>query len=218
MIEFTLADIVLNLIKASVWTIVLSLVSFVGGSIVGLLILLMRTSRLQVLRNLSAGFIKLFQGTPLLMQLFLAFFGIALMGVSVPAWMAAGLALILWTAAFLAEIWRGCVEALPRGQWEASSSLAMSFTQQMRYVVLPQALRIAIPPTVGFCIQIVKGTSLTSIIGFVEVAKAASNLANATLAPLPVYATTAIIYFALCFPISKFSRKLERDFNVAHQH
>ncbi len=128
---------------------------------------------------------------------------------------AASLALTLWTGAFLAEIWRGCVEAVPRGQWEASASLAMSFFETMRHVVLPQAARIAVAPTVGFSVQVVKGTALASIIGFVEVTKAGSMLNNATFRPFLVYSLVALIYFALCFPLSVTARRLERKFHAA---
>ena len=132
--------------------------------------------------------------------------------------LAASIALILWTASFLAEIWRGCVEAIPKGQWEASASLGMGRLQQMRHVILPQALRIAVPPTVGFSVQVVKGTSLTSIIGFTELAKAGQVIANATFAPFTVYGFVALIYFVLCFPLSKSSQFLERKLNVAHRN
>ncbi|WP_020181214.1 amino acid ABC transporter permease [Methylopila sp. M107] len=218
MIEFTTWDIVRNLLLAARWTVILSLVAFIGGSIAGLAILFLRISKRKAARVFASGYIELFQGTPLLMQLFLSFFGLSLLGVEVPAWLAAGLALILWTASFLAEIWRGCVEAIPKGQWEASSSLGMGRLQQMRHVILPQALKIAVPPTVGFSVQVVKGTSLTSIIGFTELAKAGQVLANATFAPFTVYGFVALIYFALCFPLSKSSQFLERKLNVAHRN
>jgi polar amino acid transport system permease protein len=218
MIEFTFWDILRNLLLATRWTILLSLVSFVGGGIVGLMIMFMRTSRIRPLNLLARGYIELFQGTPLLMQLFLAFFGLALLGINVPAWLAAGLTLILWTAAFLAEIWRGCVEAVPKGQWEASASLAMRRVQQMRYVILPQALRVAVPPTVGFSVQVIKGTALTSIIGFIELTKAGTAVTNATFQPFLVYGLVALIYFALCWPLSKSSQVLERKLNVAHNN
>jgi polar amino acid transport system permease protein len=218
MIEFTFWDILRNLLLATRWTILLSLVSFVGGGIVGLMIMFMRTSRSRPLNLLARGYIELFQGTPLLMQLFLAFFGLALLGINVPAWLAAGLTLILWTAAFLAEIWRGCVEAVPKGQWEASASLAMGRIQQMRYVILPQAMRVAVPPTVGFSVQVIKGTALTSIIGFVELTKAGTAVTNATFQPFLVYGLVALIYFALCWPLSKSSQVLERKLNVAHNN
>ena len=217
MSDFTTWDIIRNLLLAARWTIVLSLVSFVGGGIVGGLILFARTARSTWLRRMAAGYIELFQGTPLLMQLFLAFFGLGLFGIDVPAWLAATVALTFWTASFLAEIWRGCVEAIAKGQWEASSSLAMGYLQQMRHVILPQALRIAIPPTVGFSVQVVKGTSLTSIIGFVELSKAGTIVTNATFQPFTVYGFVALIYFALCWPLSKSSQILERKLNVAHR-
>ena len=218
MIEFSSWDIVRNLLLAARWTVLLSLVAFAGGGIVGLLVLLMRTGKRPWARRLTQAYIELFQGTPLLMQLFLAFFGLALFGIEVPAWLAAGLALTFWTSAFLAEIWRGCVEAIPRGQWEASGSLAMNYVQQMRYVVLPQALRIAVAPTVGFGVQVIKGTALASIIGFTELSKAGTMIVNATFQPFTVYAAVALMYFALCWPLSQYSKMLERKFHAAHRH
>ena len=218
MTQFTTWDIVRNLLIAAEWTVLLSLVAFLGGAVVGALALYARTSKSPAARRLAIGYIELFQGTPLLMQLFLSFFGLSLLGLNVPPWLAAGLSLILWTGAFLAEIWRGCVEAIAKGQWEASSSLAMSYFEQMRHVILPQALRIAVPPTVGFSVQVVKATALTSIIGFVELSKAATMITNATFQPFVVYGVAALIYFALCWPLSKSSQLLERKLNVAHRN
>lgn len=218
MIEFTTWDILRNLLLATRWTILLSIVSFVGGGLVGGILLFMRIGRSRALRIVSKYYVELFQGTPLLMQLFLAFFGLGLVGIDVPAWLAAGVALILWSAAFLTEIWRGCVESITKGQWEASASLGMGYLQQMRYVILPQALKIAIPPTVGFSVQVVKGTSLTSIIGFIELSKAGTMVTNATFMPFTVYGLVALIYFALCWPLSKSSQILERKLNVAHRN
>jgi polar amino acid transport system permease protein len=218
MIEFSTWDILRNLLLATRWTILLSLVSFAGGGAVGLLLLLLRISKRKAAKVLARYYIQLFQGTPLLMQLFIAFFGLGLFGINVPAWLAAGLALILWTASFLAEIWRGCVESITKGQWEASASLGMGRLQQMRYVIFPQALKIAVPPTVGFSVQVVKGTALTSIIGFVELSKAGTVVTNATFQPFTVYGFVALIYFALCWPLSRSSQILERKLNVAHRN
>lgn len=149
------------------------------------------------------------------MQLFIIFFGLSLLGLDVSPWLAAAAGLTLFTSAYLAEIWRGCVESLPKGQWEASASLAMSYTQQMRHVILPQALRIAIAPTVGFSVQVIKGTAVASIIGFAELTKTGSMLANATFQPLLVFALVAVGYFALCYPLSLYAKRLERKFHVA---
>jgi polar amino acid transport system permease protein len=150
------------------------------------------------------------------MQLFLAYFGLALFGVNTSAWVAAAVALTLYTSAFLTEIWRGCVNAVPKGQWEASASLALSFGEQLRWVILPQALKIAIPPTVGFLVQVIKGTALASVIGFVELTKAGTMISNATFRPFMVYSCVAILYFVLCFPVSMVARRLERQMNRGH--
>jgi polar amino acid transport system permease protein len=214
MADFSFWVIFSNLLWATRWTVLLSLIAFSCGGIVGLAILFMRVSRIRALEIGTGIFIEFFQGTPLLMQLFLFFFGLALFGIDVSPWLAASLALTLWTAAFLAEIWRGCVDAIPKGQWEASSSLALTFTEQMRYVILPQAMKIAIPPTVGFSVQVVKGTALASIIGFVELTKAGTMLNNATFRPFLVYSLVALIYFCLCFPLSWFAKYLEGKSDV----
>jgi polar amino acid transport system permease protein len=216
MVDFTLWDIVRNLGLAARWTVALSLLAFVGGGLVGLALLLARLAKWPGVAAFVGAYVQLFQGTPLLMQLFLAYFGLALLGLEVSAWAAAALALTLYTSAFLAEIWRGCVEAIPRGQWEAADSLALSFGEKMRHVIGPQALRIAVPPTVGFLVQVIKGTALASVIGFIELTKAGTMIANATFQPFTVYACVALAYFALCWPVSAASRRLERK--LAHGH
>lgn len=214
MVDFSTWDIVRNLLLALRWTVLLSLLAFVGGGLVGLLLLVFRMTGKRWLSRLIAGYVELFQGTPLLMQLFLAYFGLSLFGLQLSPWIAAGLALTLYTSAFLTEIWRGCVNSVPKGQWEASSSLALNYTEQLRYVILPQAFRVAIPPTVGFLVQVVKGTALASLIGFVELTKAGTMIANATFEPFLVYGWVALLYFLLCYPISLYARSLEGRFNA----
>lgn len=216
MVDFSLWDILRNLALAARWTVVLSLIAFIGGGLVGLALL---TARLGGGRNTGyavAGYVQLFQGTPLLMQLFLAYFGLGLLGLNVSPWVAAGLALTLYASAFLAEIWRGCVDSIPRGQWEAADSLALSFGEKLRHVVGPQALRIAVAPTVGFLVQVIKGTALASVIGFIELTKAGTMITNATFKPFTVYACVALMYFALCWPISAWSKRLERKLRREH--
>src|SRR5574343_1587267 len=212
MVDFTLWDILRNLALAARWTVALSLIAFIGGGLVGAALLAMRLARWPGAERGVALYVQVFQGTPLLMQLFLAYFGLALLGLNVSAWVAAGLALTLYTSAFLTEIWRGCVDAIPKGQWEAADSLALSFGEKMRHVIGPQALRIAVPPTVGFLVQVIKGTALASVIGFIELTKAGTMITNATFRPFTVYACVALMYFALCWPVSAASRKLERSF------
>ena len=210
MVDFTLWDIYRNLLLAARWTVALSSIAFVGGGLVGLALLAARLARWRGAGAAVAAYVQVFQGTPLLMQLFLAYFGLALFGVDVSAWVAAGAALTLYASAYLTEIWRGCVDAIPRGQWEAADSLALSFGEKLRHVVGPQALRIAVAPTVGFLVQVIKGTALASVIGFVELTKAGTMITNATFRPFTTYACVASMYFALCWPISALSRRLER--------
>ncbi|WP_026144973.1 amino acid ABC transporter permease [Pseudomonas asplenii] len=215
MMDFTFWDILNNLLTGLQWTLVLSLVAFLGGGLLGLLVMVLRISEKPLLRGLARAYIELFQGTPLLMQLFMVFFGVALLGVDISPWLAAAIALTLFTAAYLAEIWRGCVESIARGQWEASASLALNRYEQLRHVILPQALRIAVAPTVGFSVQVIKGTAVTSIIGFTELTKTGGMLANATFEPFMVYGLVAVGYFLLCYPLSLSARYLERRLHVA---
>lgn len=208
--EFTFWDILRNLLLAARWTILLSVAGFIGGSAAGLLLLLLRISRNRAVSRSARLYIEVFQGTPLLMQLFLVFFGLPLLGLNVQPWVAAGVGLTLSASAYLAEIWRGCVEAIPAGQWDAAAALGLHRFRQFRLVILPQALRIAVPPTVGFFVQLVKGTALTSIIGFNELLRTSNVINNATFAPFTVYGVVALIYFVLCFPLTTLSRWLER--------
>ncbi|MCG6228683.1 amino acid ABC transporter permease [Vibrio furnissii] len=213
--QFTDWDIFRSLLMAARWTVALSLIAFVGGGLLGLLITLLRSTRHSVFTGVIKLYVELFQGTPLLMQLFLAFFGLSLVGVEVSAWTAAVLSLTLFSSAFFHDIWRGCIESLPKGQWEACRTLGLSYLQTMRYIIAPQAARLAIAPTVGFSVQIVKGTALASIIGFVELTKAGTMLNNATFQPFKVFALVALLYFAICFPLSALARYLETRNHVA---
>jgi polar amino acid transport system permease protein len=217
MVEFTLWDIARNLLLAARWTVLLSLIAFVCGGLVGFALLAMRVSPLPWLRRAVSVYVELFQGTPLLMQLFLAFFGLPLLGVDVSPWTAAIVTLTLYTSAYLVDIWRGCVEAVPRGQWAAGASLGMTFGQQLRYIVWPQAKKIAVAPTVGFLVQVVKSTALTSIIGFTELTKTGTMITNAAFRPFPIYGMVALIYFAMCFPLTWYARALEKRQKVG-QH
>ncbi|SMF86877.1 amino acid ABC transporter membrane protein 2, PAAT family [Azospirillum oryzae] len=199
----------LFLLSAVQWTLMLSVIAFVGGGIVGLFVALGRTADVKPVRWLANGYIQIFQGTPLLMQLFLVFFGATVIGIDMSPWVAAAVGLTLNTSAFLGEIWRGCIQSVPRGQWEAASSLGLRYPGLMRYVILPQAVKVAVPPTVGYLVQVIKGTSLAAIIGFVELTRAGQIVNNATFQPFLVFSIVAAIYFALCWPLSLLSQRLE---------
>jgi polar amino acid transport system permease protein len=200
----------LFILEAAKWTLALSVIAFIGGAVLGLVVALMRTSESKGARAVATTFIQIFQGTPLLLQLFLIFFGAPVLGLDINPWIAAGVALILNSAAFLGEIWRGCIEAIPRGQWEAAEALSLKYTARMRDVVLPQAFKIALAPTVGYLVQIIKGTSLAAIIGFTEITRAGQIINNATFQPLIVFSVVAAIYFAICWPLSLVAARMER--------
>lgn len=206
----------LYLLGAVRWTLLLSLVAFTGGIAFGFLIALARISRFTILRLLASGYIQLFQGTPVLIQLFIAYYGIAvLFDFKIEAWTAVSLAFTAYSAAFLGEIWRGSIQAIPRQQWESAECISLSYFAQMRYIILPQAFRISIPPTVGFLVQLVKSTSVAAIIGFVELTRAGQLITNVTFEPMIVYPIVAALYFVICWPLSQFSRLLERRFDAA---
>jgi len=213
--DIPLLPILAKLAEGLLATLALSLLAFVLGGATGLLVLFARVGRSLNLRRLAKAYIQAFQNTPLLMQMFIVFFGSSMSGLDISPWTAAAIGLTLYTSAYLAEVWRGCVEAIPRGQWEASSSLAMGYLQQMRHVVLPQALRLSIAPTVGFSVQIIKGTAVASIIGFSELTKLGSMLANATFQPFLIYGLVAAGYFLLCWPLSLYASHLEKKLYAA---
>jgi polar amino acid transport system permease protein len=201
----------LFLLQAMRWTFLLSAAAFLGGGALGFLVALARSARSRILRWAAALYIGVVQGTPLLMQLFLAFYGLAVLtGVRIDPWPAVLVAFTLYAGAFLGEIWRGAIEAVPRQQWEASDALALSRTAQLRLVILPQAFRIAIPPTVGFLVQLIKGTSVASIIGFVELSRAGALMVNVTFQPMVIYPIVAVLYFLVCWPLSMLALRLER--------
>ena len=201
---------ILYILLAVRWTLLLSLAAFAGGAVGGLLVALARTGKFRWLRLAANGYIKVFQGTPLLMQLFLAFFLPGLFGWSVDPWAAAMLGLSLHASAFLGEIWRGAIESVPVGQWEGADALGLRYGAKMALIVAPQAVPIAIPPTIGFLVQLVKGTSLASIIGFVELTRAAQIINNATFQPFKIFGLVALVYFLICWPLSAYSRRMER--------
>ena len=213
--EFASID-VYYLVLAARWTLALTALAFAGGGAVGVLVALLRMAPLAALRMLGAGYVNIVQGIPVLAWLFVFFFGLPIIaGVQVSPWIAAMVAFSVYAGAFLGEIWRGCLQAIPRQQWEAGAALGLSFAEQLRHVIIPQAVRIAIPPTVGFLVQLIKNTSLAAVIGFIELTREGQLTTAATYRPFTVYIVVAAIYFMMCFPLTQLSRRLERTLHVA---
>ena len=198
------------MLQGAAWTVGLSALGFIGGGILSALIALARISRRTSVRWAASLYIQLIQGIPLLVLMFLCYFGLGLMGYDVPALVAAACAMSVYASAYLGDIWRGCLQAVPRSQWEAAECLGLSPAQRMVCVIVPQALRLATPSTVGFLVQIVKNTSLASVVGFVELVRAGQMVNNTLFEPFAVFSLMAVLYFAMCYPLSRWSYALER--------
>lgn len=205
----------LLLFQGLLWTLALSSVGFVCGGIGGFGIALARSSGLRWLEGLASAFIEVFRGTPLLLQLFIVYYGVGLLNIDMSPWLAVAAALMLHASAFLGEIWRGSIQSVPLGQTEAASALGLHYVDRMRYVVLPQAVKVSVPATIGFLVQLVKGTSLAAIVNFTELSRTGTLLSNLTYRPLMIYAIVGAIYFVVCWPLSWFGRAMERRFAPA---
>ncbi len=198
------------ILLAARWTILLSLIALLGGGLFGVVLTSAGIARRPAPRRVVTLFTQLVQGTPLLVVLLMTYFGLSAVGIEIDPFAAASLALIVYVGAFLATIWRAAINAVPHGQWEAASALGLSRIQQLRLVVLPQALTMALAPTCGFIVQAIKNTSLASIIGFIELTRAGQIVSNATFQPLPAFGAVAAIYFVLCLPFTLLTERLER--------
>ena len=212
--------VLFQLLEATQFTIYLSFIAFIGGGLIALILAFMATIKNPLSNLVSTGYIWLFQSTPLLMLLFL--FGLAiprLFGVDINVWLAASVALVLYASAYIGEVWRGAIDSIPRSQWEAGDALGLRFFPIFFLIIVPQAIRISIAPTVGFMVQIIKGTSLAYIIGFHDLMAIGKRWANAPVngtEPFIIFPLMALIYFSLCFPLSQISQLLERRMKMAN--
>lgn len=204
----------LFLVQSAGWTLVLTIAATFFGGVLGLGIALARVAPNRIARECARAYIGIIQGIPVLMVLFLSYFGLAHAGFDLPPIVAASMALSIYSSAYLGDIWRGAIQSVPRQQWEASASLALTRTQQYRRVILPQSIKIALPPTVGFLVQLVKNTSIVSIVSVVELTRAGQLVNNITFEPFRVFIAVALIYLTICYPMSRFSRHLEEKYRV----
>ena len=206
--------IISQLISACRFTIYLSLIAFIGGGIVGALITFLRIIPNKLLNIISYSYTWLFQSVPLLMLLFLLGLGVPrLLGFDINPWVAATISLVLFTSAYLAEVWRGSIIAVSIGQWEAGKVLNLSFYQTLKLVILPEAFKYSVAPTISFLIQIIKGTSLAYIIGFQDLMLLGKRWANAPVPgsePFLIFPLMAVMYFCLCYPLAVYAKHLEK--------
>ena len=206
--------IISQLISACRFTIYLSLIAFIGGGIVGALVTFLRIIPNKLLNIISYSYTWLFQSVPLLMLLFLLGLGVPrLLGFDINPWVAATISLVLFTSAYLAEVWRGSIIAVSIGQWEAGKVLNLNFFQTLKLVILPQAFKYSVAPTISFLIQIIKGTSLAYIIGFQDLMLLGKRWANAPVPgsePFLIFPLMAVMYFCLCYPLAVYAKHLEK--------
>ena len=197
-----------HLLRGAVSTLALAAAVLAVGTALGLAVGLLRVLPGRA-GAVVGGAMELVRAVPLLLLLFFIFFGLPALGVRIPTFPAAVLAMSLWMAANTAEVVRGGVQSISRGQFEAARSLGLGWASTMRFVILPQATRRMLPPFVGLCTILVKDTSLAAIIGVFELTRAAQETIERTLRSFEIYGAAAAIYFALCFPLTRLAARLE---------
>ncbi|MBG6183260.1 cystine transport system permease protein [Arthrobacter sp. CAN_A214] len=191
-------------------TIPLSLASFVLGLALALVLALLRISGRRVLSGIARGYISVIRGTPLLVQLFVIFYGLPSIGLVIDPWPSAIIAFSLNVAGYAAEILRAAILSVPKGQWEAGHTIGMSRTVTLRRVILPQAARVSVPPLSNTFISLVKDTSLASLILVTELFREAQQIAAFSQQFMMLYLEAALVYWVFCLVLSSGQSVLEK--------
>jgi cystine transport system permease protein len=216
-----------DLIGNSLWPIVtgaitgtipLALASFVLGLVLGLVVALMRLSRGRLVSGIARVYISVIRGTPLLVQLFVIFYGLPSIGLTINPWPSALIAFSLNVGGYAAEVIRAAIQSVPKGQWEAAHMIGMSHRLALRRIILPQAARVSVPPLSNTFISLVKDTSLASLILVTELFRQAQEIAAFSQEFMALYIEAALVYWVLCLFLSGGQSLLERrlDRYVAH--
>lgn len=207
----------LPLAKGLGMTALLCVISAVGGSIIGLIVGLARASSIGLIRWVSAIYTNFLRGIPLLIILLFTFFALPLLipGAVFSKLVCGAIGLTLFVSAYIAEVVRGGLESVPRGQFEASEALGMNYFLKFRYIIVPQAMRVVVPPWTGIILAMIKDSSLVSVIGFVDLTQAGKITGTATMQPLLAFVVVGAIYFVICYPLGKFGRWYEKRLAVS---
>ena len=192
-----------------VFTIPITLISFFLGLLLGFIVALIRLYGPAPLKNVVRVYVWIIRGTPLLVQLFLIFYALPSVGITLDAFPAAVIGFTLNVGAFTSEVIRATLLSVAKGQWEAAHSIGMSWGQSLRYIILPQAARVAVPPLSNTFISLVKDTSLASVITVPELFLAAQRIAAVTYQPLILYSEAALLYLLICSVLSYLQSRLE---------
>jgi His/Glu/Gln/Arg/opine family amino acid ABC transporter permease subunit len=196
-------------------TVMLCVAGLGLGLIIAVFVGLARASHSRWLSWPAAAYIEIIRDSPLLMQLYLVFFALPLLGLQVPILVAGVGTLMINSSAFMAEIVRAGVQSVGRDQWDASRALGMGYAQAMRWVVLPQAFRVIIPPGVGLLIGLIKDSSVVSVISYLELTRVGQILTEKTFLSFQVFGIVAALYFLLCYPLSRLALHAERRLRVS---
>ncbi|WP_120296258.1 amino acid ABC transporter permease [Paraburkholderia sp. BL23I1N1] len=186
------------LAQGAVLTVKFAVLSMIFGLFAGAVLAVMGISHNRVLNWIARVYVSLFRGTPLLVQIFVIYYGLPSLGISLDPTPAGVIALSANVAAYLSESMRGAILGIPNGQWLAAYSLGLSRRQTLRYVIAPQALRIAVPSLSNSLISLIKDTSLVSVITVTELLRSAQEIIASTYQPLPLYLAAAAVYWVLC--------------------
>ena len=198
------------LFQGLLMTLLLSVASMIGSTIVGLVAATLRTSRLPVGSQIARIYVEIFRGSPLLITLLIVYYGVAYAGYAMNVLVAAIIGISVYHGAYIAEIIRGGIEAVPHGQWEASRILGLSNAQTFTSVILPQTRKLVLPPLVGQYIALIKDTSLAFIIGLAELTRQGQSIIDRVGQPVLIYFLVAVIYFIICYPLSLWVQSLDR--------
>lgn len=190
-------------------TIPLAIISFLVGLAIAVAVALMRISEHRVLSGIARAYISVIRGTPLLVQLFVIFYGMPSIGVLIDPWPSAIIALSLNVGGYAAEVIRAAILSVPKGQWEAAYTVGMGRTRTLVRIILPQAARVSVPPLSNTFISLVKDTSLTALILVTELFKVAQQIASASLKFMVVYLAAALVYWVICLVLSTLQNVVE---------
>jgi polar amino acid transport system permease protein len=205
------------LLDGAVITITVSLLAFSLAMVSGLAIGIARISRMAPLRVVSACYIQFIRGTPLLLQLFFIYYVLPYAGIVLSPFVSGAIGLTLNYAAYMAEVFRSGIQAIPKGQWEAGSSVGMSRSLLMRRIILPQAMRIIVPPIGNFFVSIFKDSALVSVITMRDLMFSGELLASATYKHFEIFAMVAVIYFCISYPVAKFVEWVEAKIDITRR-
>ncbi|NIK27328.1 cystine transport system permease protein [Thalassobacillus devorans] len=194
-------------------TIPLTLIAFSIGLMLAVITALFRLSGIKALEIIARIYISIIRGTPLLVQLYIIFFGLGSVGIEIDPFPAAIIGFSLNTGAYASEIIRAAIQSIPKGQWEASYSISMSYGQALRRIIIPQATRVSIPPLSNSFISLVKDTSLASTIMVTEMFRKSQEIVATTYEPLLLYTEAALLYWTICFLLSLGQDAIEKHLN-----